>query len=74
MGRSGLSQEDAFHEAFPDHPWVRRAFQDNKKQWLQVASANVRAEAVKAGRTCEGLWRWFSRQNPITKKKDLVCL
>lgn len=67
MAQSGLSQEDAFHKAFPGRVWTRRTFQDNKKQWLQIASTTARANAISAGRTREGLWRLFSRQNPIVK-------
>ena len=67
MAQSGLSQEDAFYKAFPGRVWIRRTFQDNKKQWLQIASTTARANAISAGRTHEGLWRIFSRQNLIVK-------
>lgn len=62
-----LSQEEAFHDAFPNRPWVRRTFQDNKKQWLDLASPSDRSAAVSAGRTCQGLWCRFSKLHPIPK-------
>jgi len=57
MDQSGLSQKDAFSEAFPGRPWVRRTFQDNKRQWLNIATPSAREEAIAAGRTPDGLWR-----------------
>ena len=68
INRSVLSQEDAFYDAFPGRRWVRRTFQDNKRQWLDLASPSDCANAIKAGRTKQGLWRRFSRAHPIAKK------
>jgi len=57
MAVSALSQSDAFCDAFPGRPWVRRTFQDNKKQWLELATPSERAVAIAAGKTSRGLWR-----------------
>jgi hypothetical protein len=67
MDQSGLSQKDTFSEAFPDRPWVRRTFQDNKRQWLNIATPAAREEAIAAGRTPNGLWCRFSKRHPVTK-------
>jgi len=67
MDQSGLAQKDAFSEAFPGSSWVRRTFQDNKRQWLNIATPSAREEAIAAGRTPDGLWRRFSKRHPITK-------
>lgn len=67
MAHSKLLQRSAFCEAFPDRPWVRRTFQDNKKQWLDMASPSDRSAAVAAGQTTPGLWSHFSRLHPIVK-------
>jgi hypothetical protein len=67
MANSKLSQEDAFREAFPNRPWVRRTFQDNKKQWFHMASPSDRSAAVAASRTARGLWSRFSKLHPIVK-------
>ena len=67
MDQSGLSQKDAFSEAFLDCPWVRRTFQDNKRQWLEIATPTARYKAIMAGRTSKGLWSRFSKAHPIIK-------
>jgi hypothetical protein len=67
MANSPLSQKDAFHDAFPNRSWVRRTFQDNKRQWLDLATPSERSEAVAAGKIHRGLWRRFSKQHPIIK-------
>jgi hypothetical protein len=67
MDGSGLSLEDAFNDGFPGCWWVRRTFQDNKKQWLDVATPTARANAIAAGKTPKGLWRQFSKLHPIIK-------
>jgi hypothetical protein len=69
MAVSALSQEDAFYDAFPGRPWVRRTFHDNKKQWLELANPSERAVAVAAGKTSQGLWRRFSKTHPIVKRR-----
>jgi hypothetical protein len=51
MANSLLSQEDAFHDAFPNCSWVQHTFQDNKRQWLDLATPSEQSEAVATGKT-----------------------
>jgi hypothetical protein len=67
MENSRLSQVDAFRSAFPNRLFKRRTFQDNKCQWLNLATPSERSDAIAAGKSEKGLWRKFSKLHPIIK-------